>query len=107
MKRSLSEMYDDAEAKAEKKRQEHMTRILKRSETVQEKNHYFSDELWLSLENKTLSEKFLRRFSKQFRQRLNYQLKKYIDRIAQWMAKAYGYAAKKKEAYKSKEVNAL
>ena len=78
MKRSLSEMYDDAEAKAEKKRQEHMTRILKRSETVQEKNHYFSDELWLSLENKTLSEKFLRRFSKQFRQRLNYQLKKYI-----------------------------
>ena len=26
-------------------------------------------------------------------------------RIAQWMAKAYGYAAKKKEAYKSKEVS--
>ena len=30
-----------------------------------------------------------------------------FSRIAQWMAKAYGYAAKKKEAYKSKEVLTL
>ena len=38
-------MYDDAEAKAEKKRQEQMKRVLKRNKTIQEKNHYFSDEV--------------------------------------------------------------
>ena len=27
-----------------------------------------------------------------------------LPRIAQWMAKSYGYVARKKEAYKSKEV---